>query len=193
MRILAISMILLLALFTATVSAENNAVIPAWVKPGLVVTYDSVSAFVNQYGRFEQGVQIVMTSRVISVSGGKVSGVTQIQTVGAPIQGKHEWACNAAADCVKDATGLSGKFWVDPDHLTDSIKGPFGERYSVVGKMPYSRGGRSWDAVMLSYQNADTKVAYQDIVEAKTGLILAHAETSPSEQVHVYFRTMSGQ
>ena len=193
MRILAIAMILLIALSAATVSAENSATIPAWVKPGLVVTYDAVSAFVNQYGQFNQDIQVVMTTRVNSISGGKVSAITQVQTVGSPIGGKHEWACNAAGDCEKDATGLVGKFWIDPDHPTDSIKGPNGEPFSVVGKGPYSHGDRTWSAVMLSYQNSETGVQFQVSFDAKTGLILASSETYPTQQVHAYFRSMSGQ
>jgi len=193
MRKLAIAGILLIALLGTTLTAENRAVIPAWVRPGLVVTYDSVSAFVNQYGQFSQGVRIIMTTRVKSVSDGRVFGSTHIQTVGSPIEGTHEWSCNAAADCIKDETGLHGKFWVDPDHPTDSVKGPFGEIFSVVGKAPYSRNGHDWNAMMLTYKNPDTRVAYDITYEEKTGLILASSEINPGQQVHAYFVSMAGQ
>jgi hypothetical protein len=193
MKNFVIGVTILVAVSTVSVSAQNGPVIPAWVKPGLVVTYDSVSAFVNQYGRFNQGIRVVMTTRVNSVSGGKVLGVTQVQTVGTPISGRHEWACNAAGNCATDATGLSGKFWIDPDHAVDSIKGPNGETFKVVGQGPYSYGGRSWSATMLSYQNPDTGVQINTTFDTKSGLILAHSENSPSQQVHAYFRSMSGQ
>lgn len=193
MKILAIAVTILVAVFTATVSAQNGAVIPAWVKPGLVVTYDGVSAFVNPYGRFTQGIRVVMITRVNSISEGKVSGVTQVQTVGSPIGGRHAWACNAAGDCLKDATGFHGKFWVDPDHATDSVKGPNGEPFKIVGQGPYAYGGRSWSATMLSYQNPDTGVQINTTFDSKSGLILAHSENSPAQQVHIYFRSMSRQ
>jgi len=193
MKYLAIAVTILVAVSTATVSAQYGPAIPAWVKPGLVVTYDGVSAFVNQYGRFKQGIQVVMTTRVNSVSGGRVSGVTQTQTVGTPLRGKFAWVCNAAADCTSDMPGTHGKFWVDPDHAVDSVKGPNGEPFKVVGQGPYSYNGRSWTATMLSYQNPQTGVQINTTFDTKSGLILAHSENSPAEQVHIYFRSMSAQ
>lgn len=175
-----------------TMTGQNAPANPAWVHPGLVATYDGVSAFVNN-GRFSQGIQIVMTTRVTAVSGNKVSGVTQIQNVGAPIRQRHAWTCTAAADCTSDMPGFNGKFWVDPANPTASIKGPNGEHYSLVGKGPYSYGGRRWDATTISYQNPATGWQFVCTFESKTGLVLAYSETSPGQQVHTYFRSMSGQ
>ena len=180
---------IIFALFVSAAVAQTAATIPAWVHPGLVVTYDGVSAFVNN-GRFSQGIRVVMTTRVISVAAGKVSGVTNVQTVGTPIGGSHSWTCNAAGSCATDMTGLAGKFWVDPAHPADSARGPNGEPYTVMGQAPYSYGGRSWSATTMSYQNPATGVQFMIIFDSKTGLVLAYSETSPGQQVHTYFRSM---
>jgi len=172
--------------------AQTGPTIPAWIHPGLVVVYDGVSAFVRN-GRFTQGVREVMTTRVTSVAGNQVSAITNMQTVGAPIGGNHAWICDAAGNCRSDATGLNNKFWVDIAHPADSVKGPNGEPYRVLGQAPYSYGGRTWTGVGMSYVNPATGVQLMLTYDARTGLILQYSETSPSEQVHIYFRTMSGQ
>lgn len=175
-----------------TVSGQNAPTIPAWIHPGVVVVYDGVSAFVNN-GRFSQGIQVVMTTQVTAVGGNKVSGITQLQTVGSPIGGRHGWTCTATSDCTSDMPGFSGKFWVDPANPLASIKGANGERYSMVGKGPYSRAGRNWDATTISYQNPATGWQLFCIFDTRTGLVLAYSETSPGQQVHTYFRSLSGQ
>lgn len=178
---------------TATIlTSQNGPVIPDWVHPGVTVVYDGVSAFVNN-GRYSQGIQTVMTTRVNAVSGGAVSGVTRVQTVGSPIGGTHAWVCNAAGNCRADATGLNGKFWIDPAHPRESIHGANGEPFAIMGRAPYSYGGRTWDAVTMSYQNPATGIQLMAVYDAKSGLILAYSESSPAQQVHLYFRTMSGR
>lgn len=181
----------ILILFSTAV-AQDGPTIPNWVRPGVVVVYDTISAFVNN-GRFSQGVQMVMTTRVMSVSGNRVFGRTNMQTVGSPIGGTHDWSCTAAGNCSTDATGLAGIFWVDPAHPTESIHGANGEMYSVVGRGPYTYRGRTWNAVTLSYQNPQTGVQLTTTIDAKTGLVLAHSEVSPGEQVHAYFRSIKAQ
>lgn len=188
----AIPFLLLLPILLENGSGQNTPTIPTWIHPGVVVTYDGVSAFVNN-GRSSQGIQTVITTRINSISAGKVAGVTQIQTVGTPIGGTHAWTCDAAGNCATDATGLAGKFWVDPANPLASIKGANGERYSMVGRGPYSRAGRNWDATTISYQNPSTGWQLVCIFDSKSGLVLAYSETSPGEQVHTYFRSMSGQ
>ncbi|HYL94001.1 MAG TPA: hypothetical protein VEW69_12695 [Alphaproteobacteria bacterium] len=185
-------LILIVVFSGATFNAQSVPIIPAWIHAGLVVTYDSVSAFVNQ-GRFSQGVRVLMTTRVTAVSKGAVSGITQMQTVGTPLGGRHAWTCNAMGACQGDQTGFTGKFWVDPDHPTDSVRGPNGEPYRLIGRGPYAYGGRTWSGVMLSYQNPSTGFQYDLTFDAKSGLVLAYSETSPGQQVHVYFRAMSGR
>lgn len=184
-----VSILIVLSAFT-TVTGQNGPAIPAWVHPGVVVTYDGVSAFVNN-GRFSQGIQTIITTRINSISGGQVDGVTQVQTVGSPIGGSHAWRCDAAGNCTTDATGLAGKFWIDPANPTASIRGAHGERFSLAGKGPYSLHGQSWTAGTLSYNNPDTGWQIVCIFDSKTGLVLAYSETSPGEQVHTYFRSMS--
>jgi len=188
---LLILVLIVLSPFKA-VTGQNGPVIPAWVHPGLVVSYDGISAFVNN-GRFSQGIQVVMTTRVTAISGNKASGITQIQTVGTPIGQRHSWTCTAAADCASDMPGFSGKFWVDPANPLASIKGSNGERYSMIGKGPYSHGGRSWEATTISYQNPATGWQLVCTFESKTGLVLAYSETSPGQQVHTYFRSTNGR
>jgi hypothetical protein len=187
--------VLALALAVVTIhtaNAQNGPTIPGWVRPGLVVAYDGVSAFV-QNGRFTQGIQVVMTSRVNSVNNGQVSAVTQVQTVGSPVGGTHAWTCNAAEICTTDATGFHGKFWVDPANPIASKRGPNGETYTIMGSAPYSYNGRTWDATTMSYQNQATGWQLMCVFETKSGLIIAYSETSPAQQVHTYFRSMSGQ
>ena len=171
---------------------QTGPAIPVWIKPGMTVAYDGVSAFVNN-GRFSQGVQVVMATRVTSVSENMVSGVTQIQTVGTPLVSNHAWTCTAAGNCRSDMPGFSGKFWVDPAHPTESVQGRNGEPYMLVGRAPYSYGGRTWSGATLSYQNPATGWQYVLTFDVKTGLVLAYSETSPGQQVHTYFRSMNTQ
>lgn len=173
------------------ISAQNAPTIPAWVHPGVTVMYDGVSAFL-QNGRFSQGIQVVMTTRVNSVAGGLVNGVTNVQTVGSPVGGAHAWSCNAAGACRADATQLNGQFWVDPANPTASKRGGNGEPFSLMGNAPYNVAGKTWAATTMSYSNPATGVQYMCIFETKTGLILAYAEISPAQQVHTYLRSVSG-
>jgi len=193
MRGMAVAGTVAVALFGAAVSAQNGPVIPAWVKPGLVLTYDAVSAFVTPRGRFDQPVQILMTTRVTSVSEGRVTATTHFQNVGAPLSADHAWSCDASSNCVMDETQFHGKFWVDPNRAADSVKGPFGEPFRVVGQGPYTYAGKTWDSTMLAYQNPQTGVEYVVSYETRTGLILASSETSPRQQVHAYFRSMRNE
>src|SRR5258708_31242409 len=95
------------AFLVVAVSGQNGPSIPSWGHPGLTVTYDGVSAFVRN-GQFSQSVQVVMTTRVTSMAGGRVSGSTLFQTVGTPLRGSHLWTCTSTGNCAVDATGLSG-------------------------------------------------------------------------------------
>jgi hypothetical protein len=187
-----LGLILMLVFAVPDLMPQTGPVIPAWVKPGTTVAYDGVSAFVNN-GRFSQAVQVVMTTRVTSVSGNAVSGITRIQTVGTPLASTHTWTCTAAGSCRSDMPGFSGKFWVDPAHPVESVRGPNGEPYILMGRAPYAYGGRKWSGATLSYQNPATGWQYVLTFDTATGLILAYAETSPSQQVHTYFRSMNTQ
>ncbi|MFZ0818732.1 MAG: hypothetical protein WAM91_01590 [Candidatus Acidiferrales bacterium] len=173
-------------------SAQNGPVIPAWVHVGVTVMYDGVSAFISN-GRPAQPVQVVMTTRVTAVGGGQVSAVTLVQTVGTPLRGSHAWTCNAAGICRGDATGMNNKFWVDPANPAASARGPNGEPYTVMGNSPYSYGGKTWAATTMSYQNPANGVQYMCVFETKTGLIVAYSESNPTQQVHTYLRSVSGQ
>jgi hypothetical protein len=172
-------------------NAQNAPTIPAWVHPGVTVIYDAVSAFV-QNGRYTQGVQIVMTTRVNSVAGGLVNGVTNTVTVGSGIAGNHAWVCNAGGVCRGDATGINGQFWVDPASPAASKRGGNGETFSFMGSGPYTYNGKTWAASTISYQNPATGVQLMCVFETKSGLIIAYSETSPAQQVHTYLRSVSG-
>jgi len=174
------------------VKAQNAPTIPSWIHPRLIVTYDGDSAFVTN-GRFSQGIRVVMTTRVNSSSATHVSGVTSLQTVGSPIGGTHAWNCNANGMCTSDLPGFSGQFWVDPTNPTASKRGPNGEPYTVKGTGPYTLHGKTWSGTMIVYENAASKVQNVCTFDSKTGLVLQYSESSPSEQVHIYFRSMSGQ
>ncbi len=181
-----------LALAVAAVNcaiAQNGPSIPAWVHPGVVVAYDGISSFVSA-GRPTQPVQVVETTRVNSLSGGVVAGISQIQSVGTPVGQTHAWSCNAAGVCQTDATGFNGKFWVDPANPTGSMRGPNGEQFRVMGSSPYSYGGKTWAATTMAYQG--NGVTFMCIFETKTGLIVAYSETYPTQQTHTYLRSTSG-
>src|ERR1700682_2368704 len=98
------------------VSGQNGPGIPSWVHPGLTVSYDGVSAFMRN-GQPTQSVQVVMTTRVPAVAGGRVSAATTFQTVGTPLRNNAVWSCTATGNC----TGTSAQFWVDPANPTASF------------------------------------------------------------------------
>jgi hypothetical protein len=172
-----------------SVHAQNAPAIPAWIHPGLGVTYDGDSAFVTN-GRFSQGIRVVITTKVNSSSGTQVSGVTAIQTVGTPVGQQHSWNCNASGNCTGDLAGFSGQFWVDPVNPTASMHGPNGEPYTLKGTGPYTLNGKTWSGTMLVYENSASKVQYVCTFDSKTGLVLQYSESSPSEQVHTFFRSL---
>ena len=172
-------------------AAQGAAKIPAWVRPGLVVVYDGVSAFVAN-GRFSQGIQIVMTTRVTAVANGVVAAVTNVQTVGSPIGGAHLWRCTAGGLCQGDATGMNNHFWVDVAHPAGSWQGPNGEPYRVIGQAPYRYGQRTWAGVGMSYSNPASGTQYVLTYDAATGLVLQYSETNPAQQVHIYMRSATG-
>src|SRR5258708_18650051 len=98
--------VIALTFLVVAVSGQNGPSIPSWVHPGLTVTYDGVSAFVRN-GQFSQSVQVVMTTRVTSMAGGRVSGSTLFQTVSTPLRGSHLWTCTSTGNCSGDATRFS--------------------------------------------------------------------------------------
>ena len=189
-----IACVLVVAAICATVHsvrAQNAPTIPTWIHPGLVVTYDGDSAAVTN-GRFSQAIRVVVTTKVNSSSATQVSGVTSIQTVGTPVGQTHSWNCNASGNCASDLPGFSGQFWVDPANPTASTHGPHGEPYTVKGTAPYTLNGKTWTGTMLVYENAASKVQYVCTFDSKTGLVLQYSESNPSEQVHTFYRSMTG-
>ena len=174
-----------------SIRAANAPAIPSWIHPGMVVIYDGDSAFVTN-GRFSQGIRVVMTTKVNSSSSTQVSGITNIQTVGSPIGGTHSWACNASGYCTSDASGVNGQFWVDPANPTASKRGANGETYTLKGTGPYALNGKTWTGTLMTYENAASGVQLVCTFDSQNGLILQYSESSPSEQVHTYFRSMSG-
>jgi hypothetical protein len=174
-----------------SVRAENAPAIPSWIHAGLVVTYDADSAAVSN-GRFSQGIRLIITTKVNSASATQVSGITSIQTVGTPVGQQHSWSCNASGNCTSDLAGFSGQFWVDPANPTASTHGPNGEPYTVKGTAPYTYNGKTWSGTMLVYENAASKVQYVCTFDANSGLVLQYSESGPSQQVHTFFRSMTG-
>lgn len=174
-----------------SVRADNAPTIPSWIHQSLIVTYDGDSAFVTN-GRFSQGIRVVMTTKVNSSSSTQVSGITSVQTVGSPIGGTHAWNCNASGYCTSDSSGLNGQFWVDPANPTASKRGANGETYTLKGTGPYTLNGKTWTGTLMVYENAASGVQLVCTFDSKSGLILQYSESSPSEQVHTYFRSTSG-
>jgi hypothetical protein len=187
MKGFAVLLIMLIALCVSAVPAQTGPTIPGWIHPGLTVMYNGDSAFV-QNGRYVQPVQLVLTTRVNSVSSTAVSALTQFQTVGTPLVNRVTWSCNAAGNCQSSAAGFSGQFWVDPNAPTASSHGVNGEPYSIMGQGPYNVAGKTWAATTMTYQNPASGVQLSTVFETKTGLVLAHAENSPAQQAHVFLR-----
>jgi hypothetical protein len=187
MKVSAFILIVFLALCVSAVPAQTGPTIPSWIHSGLTVMYNGDSAFV-QNGRHVQPVQLILTTRVNSVSSTAVSALTQIQTVGTPLVNRVTWTCNAAGNSQSSAAGFSGQFWVDPNAPTASTHGANGEPYSITGQGPYNIAGKTWAATTMTYQNQASGVRLTTIFETKSGLVLAHAENFPTQQAHVFLR-----
>jgi hypothetical protein len=186
MKILRLVPTFIVALTAATGSVRNGPTVPAWVHPGLVVIYDGLSAFIKD-GRPSLGIRIVSATRVASVSGDRVSGVIETETVGKPGKNSFQWTCTAAGRC----DGFPAKFWVDPARPVDSVIGPNGERFILMGQTPYSLNGRSRSAAVLKYESPATGWQFVLTFDTKSGLVLQYSETSPGQQVHLWFRKLA--
>lgn len=179
----------LLVLCSGVAVAATGPTIPAWVHPGLQIVYNGLSASkVN--GTYAQPIRVVIVSRVHAVTPNGVAAESLVETPGGPAGGEILWSCNAAGTCRSNREGFNGKFWVDPAHPVDSVAGPNGEQYAIVGRGPYRLGGKVWNATTMSYQNAATGWKSMIVFETKTGLVLAYSEANPSEEVHEYFGGM---
>jgi len=160
--------------------------VPSWVQPGLVVSYDGISASLIG-GEPQNGVYTVMTTQVDSASRDAVSGTTKVYIPSASMGGwSYSWQ-TSEGDPWKDVH----RFWVDPADPSSSVKGPNGEVLSIVGQEPFSYGGRSWDATLMAYKNEETGTEYHLTFETKTGLILAYTEMYPSQNTFLYFKSIS--
>jgi hypothetical protein len=179
----------LAAIFSSGLLAQPgpSPILPSWIHSGLTLTYDALST--GKQGVRNVSVRSVVVTRVTGVSATAVSAITQTQVAGTPVTQTHAWSCSAAGACKTDGSGFQARFWVDPKSAT-TFKGANGEPLSVVGTGPYSYGGHSWTATTMHYQNPATGWEILVVFEAKTGVILADAETSPAQQVHLYFRSM---
>jgi len=171
--------------FVLVFSGLALAAVPSWVQPGVVVSYDGYSAFV-QGGQYQSPVQTVVTMETVSVAGNSVSGTTFVSGPGAPgVMQSYPWTCVEGGAC-------EWRYWVDPSNPTGSVKGPNGEVFSVVGSAPYSYGGYAvQDATMMAYENAQTGVEYHITFETRTGLVLAYAEKYPSQQTFLYINSVN--
>jgi hypothetical protein len=169
-------------------TAQNSTAIPSWVRPGVVVTYNGFSSFLRG-GQPDKSVTVVETTEVISVSGNAVSGISHIRNPSIPLPAQDaKWLSVEGTAC----SGYFGRFWVDPLHPTDSVKGPNGESFTVKGHGPYSLGGQTWNSTGLTYENPSTGVRYDLTFDADSGLILAYAEVSPAQQAYKFFASIAG-
>lgn len=162
------------------------AAVPSWVQPGLIVSYDGLSASMND-GEPDNGVYTVITTQVGSASEDSVSGTTRVDIPTAPMSGwSYSWQVYEG-DPWKDVH----RFWVDPLNPTGSVKGPNGEILNIIGQEPYTYGDLSRDATLMAYKNEETGAEYHLTFETKTGLILAYSEKYPSQNTFLYLKSIS--
>jgi len=178
-----------LVLAAAEASAQQPPAVPTWVRPGLVVTYTGDSAYMRN-GAVTQPIAVTMTTRVTSVSGNVVAGVTQVQNGNAPLSQTISWWCSSSGACRSNKAGSNGKFWVDPADPVTSSLGPNGEQMTVIGNSTYTLNKHVYNATTLGYQNKATGLRLLLVFETTSGLVLEYAESGPAEQMHLFFQTM---
>lgn len=177
----ALPLIISLALLTGVV----NAVVPQWVQPGVTATYDMYSSFIRN-GQPNSAVHVLITMQVDSVSEEGVTGTVQTYN---PTTGLSNTQTVA---CPEGGVGCLGRFWLDPQSPSQSIKGDGGVAYKQAGRTTYDYGGQTLDAAVLSYKVPDKGIDFHIIYDPETGLILSNVLKYPNEQVYVFFNSIRG-
>ena len=174
------------ALTITLAGAQMRPSTPNWVRPGLVVMYDGGARFM---GPHPSALTLVETTRVQSVSNGRVTGSSNLRNGANPMQNNFNWTCMEGGAC----DTYPARFWVDPQNPTASIHGPNGEPFTVMGRSPSTYGGRTWDGTTMVYQNPASGTQYMVIFDTASGLILAYSESTPAQQTFKHLRYVSAQ
>lgn len=173
--------VLLAILMTSAtlLAGEGSAAVPDWVRPGMSLTYEGMTASI-QDGQPVSGMQMVMTTTVDRAAENSVSGSTRVDIPNAPTYG---WTYNWTAVEGESWRDVH-RFWVDPKDPTASVRGPEGEELSVVGQEIYEREGKTWQATIMAArsQGAEVSLTY----ETESGLILAYAEKRSSQHLSIF-------
>jgi hypothetical protein len=160
-------------------------IIPNWVAPGETAVYDGFSAFLVN-GQPQNGTVSVLTVEVTSVSGLTVSGAGEVHPIGTSLRNFFSWT-------TVPGQPATVQFWVDPTDGAggiNSIVGPNGERFQVVGTLPVTVNGVVHNATFLDYSNG-AGTEYRVYYDTSTGLILQEAEYFPTQETILTFVSLS--
>jgi hypothetical protein len=143
-----------------------------------------ISAYVND-GKYVSPVNALETFQVTSVSSNSVSGTVTVsnQYTGSS---KQEVTYHEG-----EVSGL-GRFWLDPNDPTASIKGELGVPFSVVGTSYLDLLGKKWETTTLRYNDPgrmDTWIVYS----TKSGLILTYTIKYPTEEIQLTLKSINVQ
>lgn len=161
---------------------ESKGTVPKWVQPGAIAVYDMNSAFVKD-GKYVSPVQVQETFKVNSVS---TDGVRGTVTTYNAIVGTY----TQEVTCKEGETPCLGRFWLDPNNPTASIKGELGVPLSVVGTSNIELLGKTWEATTLRYNDPgrmDTAIVY----DSNSGLILHYSIKYPTEEIYLTLRSIN--
>jgi FG-GAP-like repeat len=119
-----------------------RAEIPAFVRPGLVVTYsgqsnpDQGDSSVHSRSNLTPSSQRITIGTVNRANPNLTTGTTVIDDFTTPPS--ETWVCREGQQCVitPSTTGAIAHFWVDPNDPTSSISLPSGEHWSIETPCP---------------------------------------------------------
>jgi hypothetical protein len=163
----------------------KHMIIPNWVAPGETAVYDGFSAFLVN-GQPQNGTVSVLTVEVTSVSGLTVSGAGEVHPIGTSLRNFFSWT-------TVPGQPATVQFWVDPTDGAggiNSIVGPNGEPFQVVGTLPVTVNGVVHNATFLDYSNG-AGTEYRVYYDTSTGLILQEAEYFPTQETILTFVSLS--
>ncbi|MFB3764000.1 MAG: hypothetical protein ACE14P_01990 [Methanotrichaceae archaeon] len=115
--------------------------------------------------------------QVDSVSANSVTGIVENYMPDYGTSNTQQVQCSEGqAPCV-------GRFWLDPKNPTASIKGENGVMYKVAGRQPIQLLGKTWDATLLQYKDAQQGPDFHLYYDTETGLILSYSIKYPNQEV----------
>lgn len=155
------------------------------LQPGLVVTYDSISAFRKDWpdpepDEFSYAVQCLVTYRVTSVAeDGTVQGTLTTENVVFPDLQPQVYGWESSKNNLL--------FWVDP---ADPITGR-SPPYEFVGYGPFTIGTQQWENAGTIVAQPREGVRYVLVFDAETGIVLHYSLTYPTEIIQAYLNSVN--